>query len=263
MGATRAARTDTWLPESAWASALRAAEVRTVESGCACPLFTDPYAQLLFDAAIARGWDRPTPPVADRDTAVVAYLASRTKWFDEFLMTAGANGLEQVVLLAPGLDARAWRLPWIDGTAVYEVDHPQVLQLKNATLHDQGTAPATRCVAVPVDRQAGWCDALRRAGFDETQPTAWVVERLPADPIAAFEDICALSASGSRLAVEVPENHTGIDLFIEHGWEISKLTAATLLDRYGRCCPDDESDATAHTVFVEGHCQAFAGEIAS
>ncbi|MGV0686716.1 SAM-dependent methyltransferase [Mycolicibacterium thermoresistibile] len=244
---------DGWFPESAASSALRAAQVRTIESGCACPLFTDPYAQLLFDAAVAGGWPRPDPPVADRDTAVAAYLASRTRWFDEFLMTAGANGLDQIVILAPGLDARAWRLPWIDGTTVYEVDHPDVLRLKIDTLRRCGAEPATRCVGVSVDRQAGWPDALRRNRFDPAKATAWAVKRLAGERTAVFADIGELSAPGSRLAVEMSDGDTAIiEQLTESGWEITRLPASRLLDRYDRCCSDGSPDAAGRALFVEG-----------
>ena len=62
------------------------------------------------------------------------YAASRTKWFDEFFIAAGASGIDQAVILAAGLDARAWRLPWVDGSVVYEIDQPKVLEFKAQTL---------------------------------------------------------------------------------------------------------------------------------
>ena len=60
------------------------------------------------------GYRRSTWSSAIR--SITGYAASRTKWFDEFFIAAGANGIEQAVILAAGLDARAWRLPWVDGT---------------------------------------------------------------------------------------------------------------------------------------------------
>ena len=39
------------------------------------------------------------------------------------------------MILAAGLDARAWRLPWNDGSVVYEIDQPKVLAFKTETLH--------------------------------------------------------------------------------------------------------------------------------
>jgi methyltransferase (TIGR00027 family) len=112
-----------------------------------------------------------------------------------------------VVILAAGLDARAWRLPWPTGTVVFEIDQPKVLAFKEETLAAHDIQPAARHVAVPVDLRQDWPEALRQSGFDATQPTAWLAEGLlPYLPAAAqdllFERLHELSAPGSRVAVE-------------------------------------------------------------
>ena len=177
------------------------------EATSECPLFTDPYAEVFVEEAIARGWQLPQRHMAERIRSISGYAASRTKWFDEFFIAAGAGGIEQAVILAAGLDARAWRLPWNDGSVVYEIDQPKVLAFKTETLHARGEAPATRYVPVPVDLRQDWPKALREAGFDATEPTAWAAEGLlpylPADgQDLLFERITDLSAQGSRVAVE-------------------------------------------------------------
>ncbi len=78
----------------------------------------------------------------------------RTKWFDEYFIAAGANGIDQAVILAAGLDARAWRLPWVSGSAVYEIDQPQVLAFKADTL-DRAQRPTLPSVSAGADRPAG------------------------------------------------------------------------------------------------------------
>ena len=169
------------------------------------PLFTDRYAQLFVDAAIQRGWDPSV--VAERLPILRGYAAVRTKWFDEYFIAAGANGIDQAVILAAGLDARAWRLPWVHGSVVYEIDQPQVLAFKADALAARGARPAGRYQAVPIDLRADWPTALREAGFDPSAPTAWSAEGLlPYLPAAGqdllFERIVTLSATGSRIAVE-------------------------------------------------------------
>ncbi len=57
-------------------------------------------------------------------------MASRTKFFDSFFLTAANDGIKQAVILAAGLDARSWRLPWPDGVTVYELDQDRVLDFK-------------------------------------------------------------------------------------------------------------------------------------
>jgi methyltransferase (TIGR00027 family) len=146
--------------------------------------------------------------MVERIRSISAYAASRTKWFDEFFIAAGASGIEQAVILAAGLDARAWRLPWVDGSVVYEIDQPKVLEFKTQTLAEHDVRPAvSRYVAIPADLRHDWPKALRDAGFDASEPTAWAAEGLlpylPADAQdLLFDRIHQHSARDSRIAVE-------------------------------------------------------------
>ena len=197
---------DSWdITESVGATALGVAWARSLEAQSSHPLFTDTYAQRFVDAAMARGWETPPTHMAERIRSISNYAASRTKWFDNFFITAGANGVVQAVILAAGLDARAWRLPWASDSVVYEIDQPKVLAFKAETLADD--SPATRYTAVPIDLRQDWPKALRDAGFDAQEPTAWAAEGLlpylPAEgQDLLFERIDELSAPGSRIGVE-------------------------------------------------------------
>jgi methyltransferase (TIGR00027 family) len=199
---------DSWdITEGVGQTALGVAMARAEETASECPLFTDPYAQLFLDAATERGWQQPPSYMIERIRAISPYAASRTKWFDEFFITAAASGIEQSVILAAGLDSRAWRLPWVDSSVVYEIDQPKVLAFKAQTLADHDARPAARYVAVPVDLRQDWPKALRDAGFDPSAPTAWAAEGLlpylPADAQdLLFERIHVHSARDSRIAVE-------------------------------------------------------------
>jgi methyltransferase (TIGR00027 family) len=135
------------------------------------------------------------------------YQAVRTHYFDSYFAEAVAAGIRQVVILAAGLDSRAFRLDWPAGTTVYEIDQPQVVTYKTTTLHSAGAAPTAERRTVPVDLRDDWAAALKAAGFDRSQPTAWLAEGLlPYLPAEAqdrlFELLTALSAPGSRVAVE-------------------------------------------------------------
>jgi methyltransferase (TIGR00027 family) len=215
---------DTWdITESVGATALGVAAARAAESNSEHPLFDDPYAQMFIDAATERGWKSPfgatglsempnasaelVEQVQRRSTGIQAYAISRTKFFDDFFIAAGAAGISQVVILAAGLDARAWRLPWIADTVVYEIDQPKVLGFKADILSAHNAVSSARDVAVPVDLRHDWPKALREAGFDATLPTAWLAEGLlPYLPATAqdlmFEQVNRLSAPDSRIAVE-------------------------------------------------------------
>lgn len=211
---------DSWdITEGVGATALTVARARAQEADAECPLYTDPYAQFFIDAATDAGWRPPfteeslahigraDDTVVARIQTMAAYIASRTKHIDEFFTTAGANGLDQVVILAAGLDTRAWRLPWIDGTVVYELDQPKVLEFKEQVLASHNARPATRYVAVPVDLRHDWPKALQDKGFDPSRPTVWCAEGLlpylPADgQDLLFERVDALSAPSTRITVE-------------------------------------------------------------
>jgi methyltransferase (TIGR00027 family) len=213
---------DTWdITESVGATALQVAAARAVETESENPLISDPFARMFLDAAGKGVWslfadpallDGVHPDVRMLVQAMVDFMAVRTVFFDEFFLTAAGAGIRQMVILASGLDARVWRLPWPDGTTVYEVDQPRVLDFKTAVLRRHGVRPVAKPVYVPVDLRQDWPRALRDAGFDPGVPTGWSAEGLlrylPASAQdLLFERIHALSAAGSRLAT----NTVGIE----------------------------------------------------
>jgi methyltransferase (TIGR00027 family) len=275
---------DTWdITESVGATALGVAMARAAESACACPLFTDPYAQLFVDAAVERGWRPPSSgPMAERLRMIGGYAAVRTKWFDEQFIAAGAHGIEQAVILAAGLDARAWRLPWVHGTVVYEIDQPRVLEFKAETLAAHGARPAAGYRAVAADLRQDWPNALREAGFDESSLTVWSAEGLmpylpPAGQDLLFERIADLSAPGSRVAVEAfspsffdpeylerrldqatndlwyVEKRTDLAQWLtRRGWEVTAIDALDLMRRYGRSPAGGDEETIPRSVFIDG-----------
>jgi methyltransferase (TIGR00027 family) len=220
----RVARTDndTWeITESVGATALGVAAARAAETESENPLISDPFARVFLDAAGEGLWnwfaapDLPAeiveaqPDLVPRMRGMVDYMAARTSFFDQFFLDATRAGVHQVVILAAGLDSRAWRLPWPDGTTVYELDQPRVLEFKSSTLREHGAQPTCNLVPVPVDLRHDWPAALREAGFDPSAPSAWSAEGLlPFLPAAAqellFERVQELGAAGSRIAVEAP-----------------------------------------------------------
>ncbi len=134
-------------------------------------------------------------------------MAVRTRHFDRLFTDAGAAGIRQAVILAAGLDARAYRLQWPDGTTVYEVDQPEVIDFKSRTLAALGARPKADRRTVAIDLRDDWLNALRDNGFDSTQPTAWIAEGLliylPSEAQdLLFDRINELSAPGSRVATE-------------------------------------------------------------
>ena len=243
---------DSWdITESVGATALTVAAARAAETRSANRLIEDPYAQLLLEAAGEGMWSagnplgqrESDPQLAAIEQLRLGYTASRTKFFDDFLLAAVNTGVRQVVILAAGLDARAWRLPWPDGAIVYEIDQPKVLQFKQATLQAHHAQPRASYVAVPVDLRHDWPKALREAGFDPSRATAWLAEGLlPYLPAHAqdllFERIHALSAVGSRLAVEAFDTAFFDPANLERQQALRQRYAAAAAKR-GQTIPDN------------------------
>jgi methyltransferase (TIGR00027 family) len=217
---------DSWdIATSVGSTAVLVAAARAAETEAPDPLITDPYARLLVDGVDTGMWARAMDPglaekvqQVDPEMGLIFehmrnYQAVRTHFFDAYFAAAAAAGVRQIVILASGLDSRAYRLDWPAGTVVYEIDQPKVLEYKAQRLADHDAAPATTRREVGVDLRFDWPTALRDTGFDAAQPTAWLAEGLlmylPAEAQdRLFENITALSAPGSRIAAETMGQHS-------------------------------------------------------
>jgi methyltransferase (TIGR00027 family) len=216
---------DTWdIATSVGTTAVMVAAARAAETDKPDPLIRDPYAKLLVSKAGTGVWENMLDgslldkvESIDPEAAAVfqhmrSYQAVRTHFFDAHFAGAVAAGIRQVVILASGLDSRAYRLDWPAGTTVYEIDQPKVLAYKSATLAANGATPSADRHEVPIDLRQDWPAALIAAGFDPKAPTAWLAEGLlmylPADAQdRLFAQITELSAPGSRIAAETAANH--------------------------------------------------------
>ncbi|MDT5147736.1 MAG: hypothetical protein QOC58_2381 [Mycobacterium sp.] len=278
---------DTWdLASSVGATATAVAASRAMASQEPDPLLDDPWADPLVRAV---GIDtfvklidgeigpREDDPLLNRQ-AMNEQIAVRTRFFDDFFVQATRSGIRQAVILASGLDTRAYRLPWPAGTVVYEIDQPEVIEFKTRTLSGLGAEPGTQRRTVAIDLRDDWPSALVAAGFDMRQPTAWTAEGLlvylpPEAQDRLFDNIVALSASGSRIATEhldmrsVPadwaqrltersrrigsninlaelfytgERNTAADYLAGHGWRVDIRTTEEAYGANGFGLPADE-----------------------
>ncbi|MGZ5396682.1 MAG: class I SAM-dependent methyltransferase [Mycobacterium sp.] len=219
---------DTWdLASSVGATATMVAAARAIATTADDALINDPFAEPLvravgvdFFTKLASGELRAEDVDADNASVGMARMtdnmAVRTKFFDEFFADATgggdsadatASGIRQAVILASGLDSRAYRLAWPAGTTVYEIDQPEVIEFKTRTLADFGAEPTADRRTVAVDLRFDWPSALVAAGFDPSQPTAWSAEGLlgylpPEAQDKLLDTITELSAIGSHVAVE-------------------------------------------------------------
>ena len=253
----------------AWAAvsrtALGVARIRALESAREDHLFDDPYAGNFVAAA------EPVDPVPSRASPVYRRLAFhvviRTRFYDDYLLAAAAAGCTQVVLLAAGLDARAYRLAWPPGVRLFELDLDPLIGFKNAVL--QPNSSDLRCERQPVavDLREDWGSPLIAAGFDPGRPTAWLAEGLlvyltAEESVALLSEVGRLSAARSRVATEAGRTARtsvrevgrltalwkgGLDQnpaswLDDHGWRARTTDLATFAAGIGRP-PSAQSDS--------------------
>lgn len=219
---------DTWdLATSVGATATMVAAARAIATNADNPLIDDRFAEPLVRAVgvdFFTRWvsgDLVAADVDDHESGwklehMPVAMAARTRFFDSFFQAATQAGIRQAVILASGLDARAYRLAWPADMTVFEIDQPQVIEFKAATLAQLGAAPQAELCTVAVDLRNDWPKALVEAGFDKSQPTAWIAEGLfgylpPEAQDRLLDNITALSADGSRLACEAIPDMSEVD----------------------------------------------------
>lgn len=202
---------DTWdIVTSVGFTALAVCAARALDAALHPPLANDAFAAAFV---VAAGEPNLIAAVDNVDMSSAAafnaqWVGVRTRFFDDFFADASRSGTPQAVILAAGLDSRAYRLEWPAGHTIFEVDQPRVLEFKQRVLERQGAIPSTRRVTVATDLRDDWAGELIAAGFDPGRPTAWALEGLlPYLPGAAqdalFEKLHELSAVGSQLAAEL------------------------------------------------------------
>jgi methyltransferase (TIGR00027 family) len=283
---------DSWdLASSVGATATMIAAGRAMATNDPRALINDPFAEPLvravgldlfvkmIDGTVDFSTNENVSPARMR--AIIDGVAVRTKYFDDYLLASVGAGVRQVVILASGLDSRAYRLAWPADTVVYEIDQPQVIDFKTTTLASLGAQPTGVRRTVRIDLRADWPAALQAAGLDPTAPTAWLAEGLliylpPEAQDRLFDNITAMSVPGSTIGTEYVPGIKDFDperaremsaLFREQGvdidmpslvyagershvveylraksWDVTDTPRAELFTRNGLAVPDPEDD---------------------
>src|SRR3984893_18707177 len=220
---------DSWdLATSVGATATMVAAARAIATKAENPLIDDPFADPLVRAVgidFFTRWATGELDAADLDDSESAWrldhmpdaMAARTRYFASFFLDATQAGIRQAVILASGLDARAYRLGWPGVTTVFEIGQPMVHRFKSPTLAGLRAAPTADLRTVSIDLRHDRPAALRAAGLDSDRPTAWIAEGLfgylpPEAQDRLLDNITALSADGSRLATETVPDMSLLDL---------------------------------------------------
>ncbi|MGW7674440.1 SAM-dependent methyltransferase [Streptomyces sp. NPDC054775] len=179
-------------------------------------LFADPLALRFVEAAAGLGADTPSalprlgPARADNGSALWntwrSYFVARTPFYDEQVLRGVRSGIRQIVIVAAGLDARAYRLDLPEETRVFELDQTEVLDFKESVLEGEPD-PQCKRTGLAVDLRGDWEGSLLTAGFAPGKPTVWIIEGLlmyfdQSEVSRLLSGITQMSAPGSRLATE-------------------------------------------------------------
>jgi methyltransferase (TIGR00027 family) len=282
-------------------TALGLAASRSVESTRPDRLIEDPWAAAFIAAvdspvAFPTRWPAGNESVTDQQALHLhgsRYIGVRSRFYDDFLLGAAQRGVRQVVLLAAGLDTRAFKLSWPSGVTVFEIDQPQVIAFKDEVMHDQGAQAACRRVTIGVDLREDWQKPLLAAGFTADLRTAWVAEGLlaylppdaeehlllqinelsaPGSTIAADRILAADRLDQDDTALEELSRRSGVEMaslidtrarrdcaqwLRAHGWTVHEDHATGIAQNYGRDLSDpfsrQKTPPWLETGFVTAH----------
>ena len=247
------------------ATGLFTAAVRAEESRRSKRLFEDPLAQ-----AFVEHWKYvpPSHQNSQRAEALRKFIVARTVFFDELVLSACGSGCRQIVLLGAGMDTRAFRLPLLPQTCLFELDTADVLDSKSQVLKGHPVSPVCSRIPVSCDLRSDWSITLLASGFHPEKPTAWIVEGVLVyldentvnDVIRA---ITAMSAPGSRMGLDMashdqsessprPLRHSTAPFdpviwLAEHGWTAEASNARDVLRAHGRVSRDSDPGKAEQT----------------
>ncbi len=183
-----------------WTAAIRALESEYGEDR----LFEDSLARKLAEPDGFRLLDQY------KGAGVREFVSIRTRFFDDEISDVMLEtSIRQVVIVAAGMDTRAFRLSWPDGIIIYELDHKDLFEEKNKRLLELRAQPSCCRIEVAVDLDQHWLGDLKRSGFDASANTLWIVEGLlfflkteQVDNL--LKTLKEASSRGSRLVTDMP-----------------------------------------------------------
>jgi methyltransferase (TIGR00027 family) len=132
-------------------------------------------------------------------------VAVRTRYIDDILGAALRRGADQVVILGAGFDGRAYRIPGIERTRVFEVDHPTTQARKKAVIIRRLSTLPPHVSFVPIDFTTDTLDTvMRAAGYRREAVTFFICEGVthylsPHAVDAIFRYVAGSAAVGSQI----------------------------------------------------------------
>jgi N-methyltransferase len=233
-------------------TALAVAACRATESSRIDAWFRDELAQHVLAAMVEAAGAEPA-----LSRGLVRWVAVRTRFLDELVENAVADGVRQVVIVGAGLDARAYRLELPRDLTVFEIDHAEVISFKQGLLDEHELMSNCRRRVVVADLVADdWLHHLTDTGWTPAQPTVWVAEGLLVylnhdERTRLLTQLAAASALGSVLGATLSTRTDNLAHPLWHpaatadpeqwladcGWRATVQTMAEASAAYGRPLP--------------------------
>jgi methyltransferase (TIGR00027 family) len=210
------------------------AAVRAIETRRPDRLIEDPLAALLAgEETIVQ----TTSTAKEYEENGRPFVAVRTRFFDDFLMSHAAQK-SQVVILGAGMDTRAFRLAWHPDTHLYELDQPEVLQYKESILENHQALCHRHSLS--VDLTQPWSTKLIAAGYQTNIPSIWLLEGVlyyldETDVRNLLKTISDLSTKGSWLGADLINTQSILQSSarLAQYWHYGCDEPETLLATYG------------------------------
>jgi methyltransferase (TIGR00027 family) len=195
------------------------------------------------------------PAVADQYRI---FTLVRSRYAEDELNKAVANGVTQYVVLGAGLDSFAYRRSDLAGRlTVFEVDHPNTQRWKQERLNGIGVETPDNLTFVATDFESrSLSDSLQDNGFDVNEPTffSWlgVIQYLQPEAVFSTLDTVAGCAPGTQIVFEYTLKESELD---EAGQRLLGLSRTLSADRgeplFSFFTPDEMSRRLADMGFVD------------
>ena len=130
------------------------------------------------------------------------HLISRTRFIDDLIKKSISEQVEQYVILGAGYDSRAHNLKLPSGLKIFEVDQPEVQEIKISKLPDEiPNAENITYVSVDFNHQS-LKNQLLNSGFDKSKSTIYTLEG-----VSQYITREALNSTLSELALLTPNSN--------------------------------------------------------
>ena len=176
--------------------------------------------------------------------SIVRSMLVRTRFIDEALARAVANGATQIAVLGAGFDSHAYRcVPLLSSTRVFEVDRPEMQAFKRQRVNEALGGPPANLTYVPIDfQQQGLADVLSQHGYDRSRRTFFILEGVtmyvPEEGVRKTFQFIASHPPGSSVVFDFVYQPL-VDFVMKADWSMVPAAAHASFTRFRNLLEDE------------------------